>query len=91
MACTCTLPSDRVIVRWPVPSSCLAIVSVRIPRSSVVVPDSGSVSPSAASLTVPFALEAMASVLAAGALNAAGCVESAFEEEGTLPLAPLPS
>ena len=39
----------------------------------------------------PAALEAMASVLAADVLNAAGCVESAFEEEGTLPLAPLPS
>ena len=34
----------------------------------------------------PAALEAMVSTLASGALNAAGCVESAFELEGTLPL-----
>lgn len=59
---TRTLPSDRVIVRWAVPSSCSMVVSVSTLRSSAVAPDSGPVFLSAAGLTVPFVLDAAVSV-----------------------------
>ena len=76
---TRTEPSDRVIVRWLVPSSCLAVVSVSTLRSSAMVPDSGSALLSAASLTVPSVPDAAVSVLPVSV------------REGTWPVPPFPS
>ena len=56
------------------------------PCPSLAIVHFGVSNPPFTASSSPAALEAMVSTLASGALNAAGCVESAFELEGTLPL-----